>query len=40
MEEVVKASWLLVQHDCAAALKLLEISPLPPALAAKNLPGG
>jgi len=39
-EEIVKASWSLFQHDGAAAFKLSEISPLPPALSAKDLPGG
>jgi hypothetical protein len=39
-EESVKASWSLFQHDGAAAFKLPERSPLPPALSAKELPGG
>jgi hypothetical protein len=39
-EEIVKASWSLFQHDYAAALNLSERSPLPPALPAKDLPGG
>jgi len=39
-EEIVKASWSLFQHNGAAASKLSERSPLPPALSAKNLPGG
>jgi hypothetical protein len=39
-EEIVKASRSLFQHDGAAAFKLSERSPLPPALSAKNLPGG
>ena len=38
-EEIVKASWLLFQHDGAAAFKLSERSPLPPLLSAKDLPG-
>ena len=38
-EEIVKASWSLFQHDCAAAFKLSEISRLPPPLSAKDLPG-
>jgi hypothetical protein len=38
--EIVKASWSLFEHDGAAALKLSEISPLPPSLSAKDLPGG
>jgi len=40
MEEIVKASWSLFQHAGAAAFKLSERSPLPPALSAKDLPGG
>jgi hypothetical protein len=39
-EEIVKASWSLFQHDGAAGFKLSERSPLPPALSAKDLPGG
>jgi len=39
-EEIIKASWSNCQHDGAAAFKLLVGSPLPPALSAKNLPGG
>jgi len=39
-EEIVKASWSLFQHHGAAAFKLSERSPLPPALSAKDLPGG
>jgi hypothetical protein len=39
-EEIVKASWLLFQHDGAAAFKLSETSPVPLALSAKDLPGG
>jgi hypothetical protein len=39
-EEIVNASWSLCQHDGAAAFKLSERSPLPPALSAKDLPGG
>jgi len=39
-EDIVKASWSLFQHDGAAALKLSERSPLPPALPATNLPRG
>jgi len=39
-EESIKASWSLFQHDGAAAFKLSERSPLPPALSAKDLPGG
>jgi len=41
MEEIIKASWSLFQHDASvAAFKLSERSPLPPALCAKDLPGG
>jgi hypothetical protein len=40
MEEIVKASWSLFQHDGAAACKWSERSHLPPALSAKDLPGG
>jgi len=39
-EVIVKASWSLFQHDGAAAFKLSERSPLPPALSAKDLTGG
>jgi hypothetical protein len=39
-EEIVKASWSLLQHDGAAAFKLSERSPLPQPLSAKDLPGG
>jgi hypothetical protein len=39
-EEIVKASWSLFQHDGAAAFKLSERLPLPPALCAKKHPGG
>jgi len=38
-EEIVKASWLLFQHDGAAAFTLSEKSPWPPALSTKDLPG-
>jgi len=37
MEEIVKASWSLFQYDGAAAFKLSETSPLPPAWSAKDL---
>jgi hypothetical protein len=37
---MVKAPCSLFQHDGAAAFKLSERSPLPPALSAKDLPGG
>jgi len=39
-EESVKASWSIFQHDGAAAFKLSERSPLPPALSAKQPAGG
>jgi len=39
-EEIVKASWSFFQHDGAAAFKLSETSPVPPALSAMDLPGG
>jgi hypothetical protein len=39
-EEIIKSSWSLFHHDGVAAFKLSERSPLPPALSAKNLPGG
>jgi hypothetical protein len=38
-EEILTASWSLVQHDGATALQLSERSPLPPTLSAKDLPG-
>jgi hypothetical protein len=39
-KEIFTASRSLFQHDGAAAFKLSERSPLPPALSGKNLPGG
>jgi len=39
-ENIMKASWSLLQHDSAAALQLSERSPLQPALSPKNHPGG
>jgi hypothetical protein len=39
-EEIVKAFRPPLQHDGAAAFKLSERSPVPPALSAKDLPGG
>jgi len=39
-EEIVKASWSLLQHDGAAAFQLSLRSPLPPALSVKDLLGG
>ena len=38
--EMVKASWSNVHHDGVAAFQLSEQSPVPPALSAKDLPGG
>jgi len=38
-EEIVKASWSNFQHDGVAASELLDRSPLPPALSARDLPG-
>jgi hypothetical protein len=40
VEEIIKSSRSLFQHDGAAAFKLLERSSLPPALSPKNLPRG
>jgi len=40
MEEIVKASWSPFQNYGAAAFKLSERSPLPPALSVRDLPGG
>jgi len=39
-EEIIEESWSNFHHDGAAAFKLSEKSPVPPALSAKNLPGG
>ena len=39
-EEINKALWSHFQHDGVAAWKLSEISPLPPAVSAKDLPRG
>jgi len=39
-EKIIKASWSIFQHDGAAAFKLSERSPMPPALSANDLPGG
>jgi len=39
-EEIIKACWSNFQHDGEAAFKLSEKSPVPPALCAKDLPGG
>jgi len=40
IEEIVQISCSLFQHHGAAAFRLLERSPLPPPLSAKDLPGG
>lgn len=37
-KDIVKASWSLFQHTCAASLKLSDRSHRVPALSAKNLP--
>jgi len=39
-KNIIKASWSLFTHEGAAAFKLSERFPLPPALSAKDLPGG
>jgi len=39
-DENVKASWSNIYHDGAAAFKLSEKSPVPPAWSAKDLPAG
>jgi hypothetical protein len=39
-KEVLKALWSNFQHDGASAFTLSEKSPLPPALSAKDIPGG
>jgi len=39
-EDILKASWSHFQHDGTTASILLEKSPVPPALSAKNFPGG
>jgi len=39
-EDIIKASRSNFQYDCAAALKLSERSPVPPALSANDLHGG
>jgi hypothetical protein len=38
-KEIIEASWSNFQPDGAAAFQLSEISPLPPALSTKDLPG-
>jgi len=40
IKEIVNASWINFQHNGAAAFKLSERSPKPPALSAKDLLGG
>jgi len=40
IEEIIKASWSNFEHDGAATFKLLEKSPVLPALYAKNPHGG
>jgi len=39
-EEIIKSSWSNFHHDGVAAFKLSEKSRVPPALSAKDLPGG
>jgi hypothetical protein len=39
-EEIVKASWSNFHLDGAAAFDVLDKSPVPPALSAKDIPGG
>jgi len=39
-QEMVKASWSNFHHDREAAFKLLDNSPVPPAMSAKDVPGG
>jgi len=39
-EEIITAPWANFQHDSAAAFKLLERSPQPPAFLAQDLLGG
>jgi hypothetical protein len=38
-EEIIKAFWLLIPHNDAAAFKLLEKSPMLASLSAKDIPG-
>jgi len=40
IDEIIKAFWSNFHHDGVAAFTLSERSPLPPALSAKDLPGG
>ena len=39
-EEIIITSWLNFHYDGVTAFKLSEKSPVPPALSAKDLPGG
>jgi hypothetical protein len=39
-EEIVEVSWSLFEHEGPAVFKLSGRSPFPPALSAKDLPGG
>jgi len=39
-EEIVKASWSLIHHDCAAAFQSSEKSPVPAAFSPKDLSAG
>ena len=39
-DEIMKASLSNIHHDGAAAFKLQETLPLPPAVSANDLPGG
>ena len=39
-EEIIKAFWSMIPHCCVGIFKDSELSPLPPALSAKDLPGG
>jgi hypothetical protein len=39
-EEIIKVFWSNFHHEGAAAFKLSEKSPVPPALSAKDFPGG
>jgi hypothetical protein len=38
-EEIINVSWLNIQYDGAAAFKLSERSPVPPALSSESLSG-
>jgi hypothetical protein len=39
-EEIIKASWWILQYDSTAEFKLSAKSPLPPPLSPNNVPGG